>query len=56
MVVLALAAALVLAVSFLPLTGPDTATATRLVLGLMHVAVAAVLIPVLLRTSPGDRR
>ncbi|WP_368666274.1 DUF6069 family protein [Micromonospora sicca] len=44
-------AGLVLLVSFLPLTGSGTALSTRLVLGLMHLAVAAVLVPVLVLTS-----
>jgi hypothetical protein len=38
-------------ISFLPLTGPGTPVSTRLVLGSMHVAVAAVLIPVFSRTG-----
>ncbi|NES39845.1 hypothetical protein G3554_27555 [Micromonospora sp. PPF5-17] len=43
-------------VSFLPLTGSGTAPATREVLGLMHVAVAAAVVPTMAFTSPGGRR
>ena len=50
-VIWAAVAATALAVSVLPLTGPGTAPATRLSLGLMHVAVAAILITVFYRTS-----
>lgn len=42
----------VLAVSFLPLTGGETETATRLVLAAMHLIVALAIIPVFLATSP----
>ncbi len=37
----------------MPLSGSGVSTADRAVLVLMHVAVAAVLIPILYRTSPG---
>jgi hypothetical protein len=42
----------VLVVSFTPLLDPEIATPTRIVLALMHVAVAAVLIPGLTRGAP----
>lgn len=42
----------VLVVSFTPLLGPEIATSTRIVLALMHLAVAAVLIPGLTRGAP----
>ncbi|MDA0563032.1 DUF6069 family protein [Streptomonospora sp. S1-112] len=45
------AALVVLAVSFLPFLNATAGTGTLVVLALMHVAVAAVLIPVLWRTS-----
>lgn len=45
------AALLVLAVSFLPLTGVETSAGSKTVLALTHVAVAAVLIPGLRQTS-----
>ncbi len=45
-------AAAVLAVSFLPFTGDGMDGGTRLSLALMHLAVAAVLIPGLGGTSP----
>ncbi|WP_432993334.1 DUF6069 family protein [Dactylosporangium sp. CA-233914] len=47
-------ALVVLALSFAPLTGPGTPMSTKLPLALMHVAVAAVLIPLLRPT--GRRR
>ncbi|MFG1950408.1 DUF6069 family protein [Micromonospora sp. NPDC048830] len=50
-VIWAVVAVLALGVSFLPLTGPGTAWASRVALGLMHVTVAAVLLTVFLRTS-----
>lgn len=48
-------ALVVLAISFLPLTGPGTPGLTKAVLAFMHLAVAAVLIPTLTRTSPPSR-
>jgi hypothetical protein len=49
------AATAVLVLSFVPLLlGPTTATSTRVVLGLMHVTVGAVLIPTLPRTAAAD--
>jgi hypothetical protein len=42
----------VLAVSFLPLTGGETETVTRLVLAAAHLLVAAALIPAFVMTSP----
>ncbi|MEV0430542.1 DUF6069 family protein [Micromonospora sp. NPDC050495] len=50
------AALSVFLVSFLPLTGSAAAPSTRVVLGLMHVAVAVALIPAMAVTSPGGRR
>ncbi len=47
------AAALVLVVSFLPFLGVEATTGSKIVLALTHVAVAAVLIPGLRRSSPG---
>lgn len=41
------ATAVALVVSFAPLLGPGTPTASRIVLALMHLAVAAILIPAL---------
>jgi hypothetical protein len=46
-----IAALVVLAVSFLPFAGVKTSGGSKVVLALTHVAVAAVLIPGLLRTS-----
>lgn len=46
-------AGLVLAVSFLPLTGDGMDGSTRAALALMHLAVAAVLIPGLGGRAPG---
>lgn len=40
-------AVVALVVSFAPLLGPGTPTASRIVLALMHLAVAAILIPAL---------
>ncbi|MBB5114144.1 DUF6069 family protein [Micromonospora echinospora] len=45
-----------LGLSMLPLTGPGTAPATRVALGLMHVTVRAILIAVFYRTSTGRGR
>lgn len=41
----------ILALSFAPLVGADAAAGTKAVLSLMHLAVAAVLIPMLRRIS-----
>ncbi|MFG3494220.1 DUF6069 family protein [Streptomyces sp. NPDC047928] len=46
-------AVVALLISFAPLAGPDIETSTRVWLGLMHLAVAAVLIPGLTRGSAG---
>ncbi|MFG1928129.1 DUF6069 family protein [Cryptosporangium sp. NPDC048952] len=45
------AAAVVLLLSFAPLTGSDATTETRVGLAALHVVVAAVLIPVMWRSS-----
>ncbi|RSM54905.1 hypothetical protein DMB66_36735 [Actinoplanes sp. ATCC 53533] len=45
------AALVILAVSFLPFAGVETSGGSKVVLALTHVAVAAVLIPGLRRTS-----
>ncbi|MEU4424452.1 DUF6069 family protein [Actinoplanes sp. NPDC024001] len=47
-----IAALVVLAVSFVPFAGVQTSGGSKVVLALTHVAVAAVLIPGLRRTSP----
>ena len=47
------AALVVLAASFAPLAGVETSGGSKVVLALTHVAVAAVLIPGLRRTSAG---
>ncbi|MFE2218331.1 DUF6069 family protein [Streptomyces canus] len=49
------AAGVVLAVSFLPFLGDGMDSGTRVSLALMHLAVAAVLVPGLGGTSPGAR-
>ncbi|MEU8230484.1 DUF6069 family protein [Actinoplanes sp. NPDC048967] len=46
-----IAAAVVLLVSLLPLAGSGIHAGTRVALGLMHIAVAAVVVPFLLGTS-----
>lgn len=46
-----IAALVILAASFLPLAGVQASGGSKVVLALMHVAVAAVLIPGLRRTS-----
>jgi hypothetical protein len=38
--------------SFAPLLAPGTPTTSRVVLGLMHLAVAAILLPSLARGAP----
>ena len=48
-------AAVFLLISFLPLTGPGTPWSTRLILGSMHLVVAAVLMVGLTRTPPTTR-
>jgi hypothetical protein len=48
-------AAVVLLVSFLPLTGAGTPGSTRAILGSMHLVVAAVLIVGLTRAAPTRR-
>jgi predicted permease len=40
--------------SFAPLLAPGTPTTSRVVLGLMHLTVAAILIPSLARGAPAD--
>lgn len=50
-VIWTIAAFVVLAMSFLPLAGVETSGGSKVVLALTHVAVAAVLIPGLRRTS-----
>jgi hypothetical protein len=50
-----IAALVILAASFLPLTGVEASGGSKVVLALMHVAVAAVLIPGLRRTSSRAR-
>ncbi|MFI5957703.1 DUF6069 family protein [Cryptosporangium sp. NPDC051539] len=50
-IVWAVVAAVVLLLSFAPITGSDATTGTRIGLGLLHVLVAAVLIPVMWRTA-----
>lgn len=54
-VIWTVAALLVLAVSFVPFLSVEATTGSQVVLALTHVAVAAVLIPGLLRI-PGGRR
>ncbi|MCW6003559.1 hypothetical protein K1W54_03040 [Micromonospora sp. CPCC 205371] len=53
MVIWTIAAFVVLAASFLPFAGVETSGGSKVVLALTHVAVAAVLIPGLRRTSAG---
>lgn len=50
-----IAALMILAVSFVPFAGVETSTGSKVVLALTHVAVAAVLIPGLRRTSAHRR-
>ncbi len=45
-------AVVALVASFAPLLAPGTPTTSRVVLGLMHLAVAAILIPALARGAP----
>jgi len=47
-------AVVALAVSFAPLLAPGTPTTSRVVLALMHLSVAAILIPSLARSAPAD--
>lgn len=44
-------AVVALVVSFAPLLGPGTPTASRIVLALLHLTVAAILIPALARSA-----
>jgi Family of unknown function (DUF6069) len=48
-------AVVALMVSFAPLLGPGTPTASRIVLAVLHPTVAAILIPSLARSAPADR-
>ncbi|MFG2085865.1 MULTISPECIES: DUF6069 family protein [unclassified Spirillospora] len=49
-------AVVVLALSFLPLTGVEATGGSKTVLALAHIAVAAVLIPLFWRTSARSRK
>jgi hypothetical protein len=49
-------AAIALLLSFAPLTGSSASGGTRLGLGLLHVLVAAILIPVMWRTARPQNR